>query len=92
MNYLFFYFKSISEQDLVNVVPRTQKSRFGFVKKPAELAGMTLNFHPLLLCLLISCKRRSTTYITSKTCCFITYKWCLEKGFISIIAEKHFVL
>lgn len=31
--------KSISEQDLVNVVPRTQKSRFGFVKKPGELAG-----------------------------------------------------
>ncbi|UJR27032.1 hypothetical protein I4U23_008336 [Adineta vaga] len=30
--------KSISEQDLVNVVARTQKSRFGFVKKPGELA------------------------------------------------------
>lgn len=35
--------KSISEQDLVNVVPRAQKSRFGFVKKPAELAGMIVN-------------------------------------------------
>ncbi|CAF3550327.1 unnamed protein product [Rotaria socialis] len=32
--------KSISEQDLVNVVPRAQKSRFGFVKKPAELAAV----------------------------------------------------
>jgi hypothetical protein len=32
--------KSISEQDLVNVVPRTQKSRFGFVKKPGELAAV----------------------------------------------------
>ncbi|CAF3320865.1 unnamed protein product [Rotaria socialis] len=36
--------KSISEQDLVNVVPRAQKSRFGFVKKPAELAGSTKTF------------------------------------------------
>lgn len=32
--------KSISEQDLVSVVPRTQKSRFGFVKKPGELAAV----------------------------------------------------
>ncbi|CAF4396613.1 unnamed protein product [Rotaria magnacalcarata] len=32
--------KSISEQDLVNVVPRAQKSRFGFVKKPTELAAV----------------------------------------------------
>ncbi|CAF4374901.1 unnamed protein product, partial [Adineta steineri] len=32
--------KSISEQDLVNVVSRTQKSRFGFVKKPGELAAV----------------------------------------------------
>ncbi|CAF1458007.1 unnamed protein product, partial [Rotaria sordida] len=32
--------KSISEQDLVNVVPRTQKSRFGFVKKSADLAAV----------------------------------------------------
>ncbi|CAF1589430.1 unnamed protein product, partial [Adineta ricciae] len=32
--------KSISEQDLVNVVPRTQKSRFGFVKKPGELSAV----------------------------------------------------
>jgi len=32
--------KSISEQDLVNVVPRNQKSRFGFVKKPGELAAV----------------------------------------------------
>ncbi|CAF2866135.1 unnamed protein product [Rotaria sp. Silwood2] len=41
--------KSISEQDLVNVVPRTQKSRFGFVKKPAELAGLTFNFYQSFL-------------------------------------------
>ncbi len=39
------FLKSISEQDLVNVVPRTQKSRFGFVKKPGELAGMNLYFN-----------------------------------------------
>ncbi|CAF3436361.1 unnamed protein product [Rotaria sp. Silwood1] len=32
--------KSISEQDLVNVVPRTQKSRFGFVKKSVDLAAV----------------------------------------------------
>ncbi|CAF5142251.1 unnamed protein product, partial [Rotaria sp. Silwood1] len=31
---------SISEQDLVNVVPRTQKSRFGFVKKSVDLAAV----------------------------------------------------
>jgi hypothetical protein len=37
------FLKSISEQDLVNVVHRNQKSRFGFVKKPGELAGMIGN-------------------------------------------------
>jgi hypothetical protein len=38
-----FLLKSISEQDLVNVVPRNQKSRFGFVKKPSELPGIISN-------------------------------------------------
>ncbi len=68
----WFFFKSISEQDLVNVVPRTQKSRFGFVKKPGELAGMNFNFIHLFYSYIFSCSRRCTTYITSETCCFIT--------------------